>query len=432
MGSNNLLRGLALAGILAIGGYSYLSNRHVSEPASGNRDVRGNQDSGGNSDSGSVKEGIARTFNRSRLERLDNILANFDDPFIVISNRNNYSIEGIHYFLKTNAKRKLKLGVALEDASEAWVREGISNANLGLFDYGIYLDLEELVNVELPNSFSDSYLESGIKGSFSHQLDHYLVFSSADLKKGENNYSVKSLTDKSLCLIDGGVKKDQLDKFLICEILRKFSDSKPAYFGPEFSLDCLKGIEESKIQKNTEKIFSAKGYDLRKDNKTRIVSANIGLDGFPKEDAENLLSKASKNYEENFGIKIVPIGFYEHKLSGSWNTFSEMESFSRNCSEKSDIYLLLTNQNWGSKSDGPNESVSGEALPKMGYSWIEVNHGKEKTVKTLNHEIGHLFGADHIYLKGAIMHPYNNTGEEGWTNKDKAAILKNKYIKWDN
>jgi len=364
---------------------------------------------------------------------------------------------------KECAKREIDIGFANEGQDKEKFISALDEANWQLVKHGIYANLKESVNVKTPTLFDNDTFEYGIKHSFSQPLDYYFAWSTRDFRimlkhfgmvlNGNGiDYLVKGLTQDRVCLIDNPFphhfSERGLDQLIAQEILRLFANEENELslriFNDEILFD---KVDEAEVRKNLRKQFKNPNYQLIVNLKERReVTVNVALDGVSKEYAQKLLSFVSDIYEGQFNITFNPMGFYKHELPDRWNFVREMRKMKDAAKNPSDIYLLLTGTDWTEfgyfliKNSSHNSSAVGQTNPKAGAIWVETYQepmttiyslvrGTREVVQTLTHEIGHLFGIKHIYLRGSIMHPYSSDSFI-WTPKSKETILMNKKCQW--
>ena len=314
----------------------------------------------------------------------------------------------------------------------------INEANKSLMGLGIYLDVNEVAEIDSPRSFGKNDFIYGVKHSFFRSHDYYFVWTSSDYSVGDSgDYAVKAFTKEGVCLIDKDFNEKNLEKLVAHEILRCFINKEDRTLNEkdklEFS-DMDKKVILANFWLENPKFKSDKsGYDLTTNLKEpRTVSVNIGFDTVKKEGAEKIFVSVSELYSKEFNISFNALGFYEHKLPESWSTIGEIRKLKKSSKKKSDIYVLLTDRDWKDDDDGGAfSSVAGQAIPGAGYTWIETHHKDKEVVNIIAHELGHLFGARHIYRRGSLMHPSANYNKGMWMPKTKETILKNKFRNWN-
>lgn len=172
---------------------------------------------------------------------------------------------------------------------------------------------------------------------------------------------------------------------------------------------------------------------LLKENfqKKRIISASVGLDGVSEEYASKLIKEVSEDYKKQFNIQIRIKNIFNYFLpKKEWFVEEEMEKIKRKSDKKSEIYILLTNNDIKNASD--SNDLYGESYPSKGYLWVETRYGFKIDKNLLDHEIGHLFSADDEYAdRDSIMHK-TNLMPKYWSQKSIDTILANKFNTWDN
>lgn len=343
------------------------------------------------------------------------------------------NLKQLPLILKKYGKRHVDIGYASEGQNKEDFISALNQANLSLKKYGIFLDVKETIDVKIPNSFTIRDFPYGIKHSFDKPHDYYFVWTASDYGSGKDDYAAKALTKQRVSFIDDDFQKDCLDKLIMQEILRLFTDAKNTTIQHEEDEAYFTQIGEEGVTENLTKIFRDADYQLDINlEKHRTVTINVGLDGISQQYAQELLSSISQTYTKEFNISFQPIGFYGHKLPDSWNFYKEIERLKGVASKQSDIYILLTNHNWDDEKTGPAYSLEGEANPSYGYLWAETHGDTKEVISAITHEIGHLFKAKHIYRKNAIMHPISSSSPDQvfWTPNSKETILKNKFRNW--
>ncbi len=340
-----------------------------------------------------------------------------------------YRIENQSGVIQDDGARVVYLGIGYEKRLPKIFLEDFSSANFKLEKYGIRLFINEEVDVDLPHEFNDGSFCKGINGSFKKPIEYAIVMTSKNYSRGKYDYSISSSPKDRVTLIDE-IDDQKLDDIIVYEMLRLFSNSENAKAESITDPTYLKDINNQVIEANLGMTFLSEAYDLTINrSKKRTATINVALDNVSLEEATRLLSKASETYETKFGITLETIGFYEHKLPKNWELEDEGKNLKAKSDKKSDIYLILTDTNW-STSTNKEGSTAGQANSREGYVWAETCHDEHDKLHILLHEIGHIFGAEHIYKRGALMHPsINELGN--WEPDTESTILKNKYAKWE-
>ncbi|MCG2717795.1 MAG: hypothetical protein L6408_03020 [Nanoarchaeota archaeon] len=335
------------------------------------------------------------------------------------------------YTLQENTNRPVHIGLGLEWQDRTTFLEAVANANIILNKYGLYAKIEEVVPIELPNSFNDSDFEHGLKHSFDNPHDYYFVWTDSDYSSddGKDDYAVKVRTKERMSLIDNDFKEKNLDKLIAQEILRLFTDKKNTTIGNK-DKDYYSKIDVADVAKNIAKKFKDKPYDVTQNlEKERILRINVGIDGTFEKDAKEIIKKASKIYEKEFNIKFEIVDIYKSKLPDSWETLPAMKELKKRATKSSDIYLLFTDRDWDDETTGEGRSLLGQAHSGYGYTWIETGDNNNLAAEVVIHEIGHLFEAHHIYHMDGVMHP-SNSDNFHWTARSREDILKHKFRYW--
>lgn len=370
------------------------------------------------------------------LTKIENTEVSTGDLFKPFWSLNNLSKKIDNYHINLNnliwnyVERTIDIGIGADWGVNYSLVKAVNSANLLLAKHKIHLKIGEKIELDMPELFDSEELVYGIKHSFSKPHDYYFAISHfQDYSYENDDFAVKALTESRVCFIDSDFQEENLEELVSQEILRLFSDAKNTNFYKNIDYYSI-GVSEEKIKKNIFKTFNEKPYNITPDIFQRVITVNIGLDNVSEDMANYLLEQASKVYEKNFGIKFKAVDLYEYKLPKAWNTFKQMKKIKNKAKQSSDLYLMFTNTNWGQNSDGEGYSIAGEANPYYGYSWIEVYNDLDRVIHTLVHELAHLFKAEHVYLRNALMHPYNNN-KVNFTPATKHFILTNKYQKWE-
>jgi len=341
-------------------------------------------------------------------------------------------LERMPSVLKKYAKRTMDIGLGLENKNQEEFAEELEEANIALGKYGIFLNINETVDVYLPDSYNTYNFAFGSKHSFNRPHDYYFVWTEGDYSEGENDYAAESMTEERVCLIDEDFKQKNLDKLITQEILRLFVGAENTTLQND-DKKYYTQIDDKIVERNLLKKFKDEPYKIDMDNfnKHRVITVNVGLDDVSEKFARDAISRASAIFTKDFNISFKPVAFYDHKLPESWSTYDEMEKVKNEALKQSDIYLLLTDHNWNDEDDDEEHSVLGETNWQYGYVWTEAYQDMDYVVKTiLIHEFAHLFAMLHVYNEDAKMHPYESTNSI-WMPKTKETIIKNKFKKWE-
>ncbi|MHC4293358.1 MAG: hypothetical protein ACYSTX_03615 [Planctomycetota bacterium] len=331
----------------------------------------------------------------------------------------------------SNADRVVSVGFAYDGKSIKDFIKAVDLANKELLEYGIFLDIRQAVEVDLPRSFDVGGFQYGIKYSFFHTHEYYFVWTSSDYHdRDDKDYTAKAFTEYGICLIDDDWPENSLQKLITQEILRAFINAENSIVYNENDRKYFSQVDKQKVRENLHKKFPMHDYESNTNLKSnRTVEVNIALDGVSRALAQQLISEVSQLYTNEFNISMVVVGMYDYNLSDNWETDEQMSVIKKMVENKSDIYMLFTSRNWRNENDLLFSSITAEAYRDSGYIYLETCYG-ENTTNILIHEFAHLFKARHIYRKDAVMHPHNRDNPF-WTQKTRQVILENKFRSWN-
>lgn len=152
----------------------------------------------------------------------------------------------------------------------------------------------------------------------------------------------------------------------------------------------------------------------------RVVSLTIALDDVTKADARNYIKNTNllfDQYDITFEIRHI----YTSPLRDGWKWPLEVKKMQQR--SQSDIYLLLTPHNWFSQRSG---YVRG--LGNYLFGAVMVQTGTDaQTLRRITHELGHLFGLQHTFLKGHIMYPNEKHIGLTWSPGSKRLLRENRF-----
>jgi hypothetical protein len=332
---------------------------------------------------------------------------------------------------ESHADRIVNVGFAYEGKSVKDFIKAVDLANKDLLEYGIFLDVRQAVEVDLPRSFDVDGFQYGLKYSFFHTHDYYFVWTSSDYHdRDDKDYTAKAFTEYGICLIDDDWPGNNLEKLITQEILRLFINAENSIVYNENDLKYFSMTDKQKVRENLHKKFPRHDFESNNSLKShRTVEVNIALDGVSRSFAQQLINEVSQVYTKEFNISIVAIGMYDHTLPDDWETDEQMAVIKKMVENESDIYMLFTGRNWRNENDRLFSSITAEAYRDSGYIYLETCYG-ENTANILIHECAHLFKARHIYRKDAVMHPHNRDNPL-WTPKTRQVIFENKFRNWN-
>ncbi len=137
------------------------------------------------------------------------------------------------------------------------------------------------------------------------------------------------------------------------------------------------------------------------------------------------INMVKQNFREHFGIcldinkvKLFTPAVTEDTLDYALEDLIS-DRFSGNMPEEEMLRIgIVRNSILGhDRSLGKAAIGEGYGIVRMSKDWV----------KTFLHELGHIFGAQHVDDKQSIMYPEKNGITNRWDSKSKAIILKNKY-----
>ncbi len=326
--------------------------------------------------------------------------------------------------LKQKAKRIVNVGLAKDSIDCKCFDYELAEANLALSKYGIFLELAEQIQVSLPGELSE--LEVGIEHSFSSPEDYYFTLTSSNSYRGKEDYSINSMTERRICLVDRDLNHENLNVVISQEILRFLAGKEDIVVLDDSSPYFLE-IPEKEVRRNlTKQFFKPEQSNAQNYNRHRNVTINMILDGTAPEKAGELVGKASERFNRDFNISFRILGVYNYELpTKGWDFNTVYQKIVRGIKNRSDLYLLFTNKDWNEQG----KHLGGQASTS-GFGWISTNRRDQEAEYTTFHELGHIFGANHIYLKESIMYPNTRPERTIWGERVKDTILKNKFSRW--
>ncbi|MBU0665732.1 MAG: hypothetical protein ABIC91_02120 [Nanoarchaeota archaeon] len=333
--------------------------------------------------------------------------------------------------INNDSTRTIDLCLAYENDRDKEFEEALKKANETLKPYNLKVELKEKDPIQIPTKkqYSHNDLITGIRNSCTDTLDHYFTLMTGDLSsKKTNQYIISNMRNKTT-IIDSDCNEELLEKIIVQEILRLFTTKKEFVLTEENMQEYFKKISEEKITKKHSKQFTKHTNEIEK-GKDRTLTINMGLDNVSEETARRLIENSSKNYYENFGIKLELKGIYQTPIGTKFGRDKEYNNLIDAAKEKSDIYIILTNQDWSQFKKNSYSTPIGQAEPYKGFCWVETIHEEKMVQGTVNHEIAHLFGAPHVYLKNAVLTPQAHN-QQRWAPGTRKVILQNKYKTWN-
>ncbi|HLD89271.1 MAG TPA: M12 family metallo-peptidase [Candidatus Nanoarchaeia archaeon] len=178
--------------------------------------------------------------------------------------------------------------------------------------------------------------------------------------------------------------------------------------------------------------FNRKGYE-----EIRILNVTIAADeelicryesrGACFDELEKVVDAVSEEYRKKFGIYFQVKNYATYE---SDNKISYIEDRHRDAKEKversgTELKFLFTGQEAENSYVGFAPFYGNSAL-------IYITDNAEKNFETLAHEIGHVFGAEHVNDKRSVMYwsmAYPTiTGELYWDDATKKVIARNKQM----
>lgn len=327
--------------------------------------------------------------------------------------------------------RTLHVGLGYDKRDPDRFLAAVAGANESLSRYGIRLAVDECIDLVFPAEPVANEIVDGVKNSFSKPLDLRFAWTGNDLCASTIDYAIYAQTESGVCIIDCDLQEEDLERTIEQETLRRLVRAK--------GLLATEGSKRYFCEYDAKTILARKDTLLPSEEKPgsvqtgrRVVTVNVGLDSIELEKARRLMAALRDTYERKFGIEIRPLCYYPHTLPGKCYYFNEIAKIERFARTKSDIYLLLTGRDWNTKDMEAGSSMSGRAYINSGYALVECHAPECQVLRTLYHEFGHLFRANHVYRKDAIMHPYSNPKSDLWTAYTISTILENKFRTWDS
>ncbi len=313
--------------------------------------------------------------------------------------------------LRKNAKETLSLAVFIDDETSGnsraaeydseTARRTVEWANTYLADQRTFIKLEEVVNVRIPQIYFDNPAEQNnfletIKNTAQSEFDIGIVVSS--------EYGILSS------------RVDYLDNIVLGY------GTSPRRLGELLAT----GLKEKKLAKNpSQNSDDEKVNPNQSSPNARTLKATVYLCNVNQGYVESLIGSVSKEFEENFGIKVQSVGYkrvYDYEFE---NDYEPAKKQLRDMAgEPSDVYILFTT--WI-----PEATVGGIAGVKEGTVMLDSSGNPKEDRQKLRHEIGHLFGAEHSYNKGDIMYIGIVDNHQTWGMRDVYVIKENRFRMWE-
>ena len=312
--------------------------------------------------------------------------------------------------LRRNAERTLSLAVFIDEETSGnsqaaeydseTARRTAEWANAYLADQRTFIRLEEVVNVRIPQICFDNPAEQNdflktIKNTAQSGFDIGIVASL--------NYGIlsSSIDDIDNIVLGYGTSPRALGESIESMLKEKRRESNPH-------------TQEENTRPNS------------LSPKERTLKATVYLCNVNQGYAESLIRSVSKEFEENFGIKVQSVGYnqlYNYEIESDYEAAKRQL---RDLAEKpSDIYILLTTR------IPEIYFVGGIAGAKEGTVMIDSSGKPKEDVHKLMHEIGHLFGAEHSYNTKDIMFVSVVDSSQAWSEHAVRVIAKNKFRRWE-
>lgn len=315
-----------------------------------------------------------------------------------MANKNNYQ------------DARLDIGLAYEGNYNI-IKHSIVLAREFISRQGIDSFVSETIEVDLPGLSLSRLFSDTLERSFSNKHDYYIVASTKSYDPKEENPNQHILRNPKLCHINHNITKEDLEEIINGNRLRSFQIYSGSRHSTEYYYNNTKNPEAK-----------------------RTVTINLGLCNIKEQEVSEVIEQASKIYESKFGITFDIVGKNDFSLPLSDKSLDSLidlkyfKNLANFATEPSDIYLLFV------KDDRPRKSgvlyTCGRSYISQGACWIRKNYDPDKFLSTLLHEIAHLFNANHVFLKNAIMHPVASKNQFLWDDYNERVIDSSKFRRW--
>ncbi|MFH1174985.1 MAG: hypothetical protein V1725_07675 [archaeon] len=314
--------------------------------------------------------------------------------------------------------RHVSFGIALDGNIDAYCW-ALQRANVLLALQSVVLDEAERVVVSMPYSFSENQFPDCVKRSFENSHEYYFVITKNDYSHGDDDWAIKSVPSERVSLIDDDVPARDLGRVLAQETCRYLAKKSNGTFLTK-NYFCFTPVTELAKYPVLEQppVVPEKGRE-------RTIPVSIYLDDVSRHAAETLMRSVNQEYQQQFGISFTG-NYYPLHLGDSWSFTSIITQMRKQT--PGTLCIILTGTDWGNSNDDIVGSVHGQASPTTGCLWAEV--GEQDNVQVICHELGHLFDAEHDYVRNSLMNPYSDGGQTLWTRAARTAILTNKDRHW--
>ncbi len=308
-----------------------------------------------------------------------------------------------------HANPHLSLGVAIDDLGpgEAAALDLLRQANRMLARHSITLGLADAVKlVTLPQRLTRSDMFFGVTTAFANEVDYHVAMTGrrcvyvGDGEKsgdGPSHNRIYSFGRRRLTIVDAAATGVSLARRVALDLARYVIKRREArrWRSSDYDLSIADVLGEATPRgENIHRVRKRGGVGEER----REIAMTIGLDGVTPQRAVAYVAQVNQLFKDH-GLSFVARYVRQHQLLSGWRWPQEIDRLQRH--GKSDIYVLLTGREWSPRSGSPIRGLSSQLF---GAAMVQAGN-KEQTVKRLAHELGHLFGLGHTFLKGHVMYP---------------------------